>query len=1055
MKNLLAWFIRQGVPTNLLMLGLLFAGILGGMTITQKVFPELSLDRVEIRVDYPGATPDEVESSIVQPIEEQIGGIEGIREVVGVAAEGQGIVTVELISGEDVRKRLEEIKAEVDRITTFPREAERPEIRELTNRHRVIELVVHGAADEASLRELAYQVKSDLVLQPEISFVEVVGVRDYEVAIEFSSERLRELGLSLTEVADRVGAASLELPAGRLVTADGEIRVRTLGRNFDRRDFERLPLIARPDGTQIQLGDVAVVRDGFRDLDLVTRFNGQPAAIVRVYRIGDEQVLRLVDAVEHYVNEELRPQLPEALSVRIWRDDAEELKNRMRLLLKNGALGLFLVFVTLTLFLDLRLALRIASSIAITFVGALAFMNLFGVTINQMSLFGFILAVGIVVDAAIVTGENVFGQAERGRAGIPGTIAATTRIAPPVVFAVSTTIAAFLALIFIPGLMGQFMRDASSVVVIVLTVSLVTALLILPRHLSQVNWQRPAAVPGSAHIERARSRVARDLQRFTDTQLTRAVRLAIANPGITLCAAIGSVVLAVGLIANDLVRVTFFPTIESRYVTAEIELEEGVSAERTLALAEHLARIADDVADELQQRHRLEQPPVLGTLVSVGRSLMLPPPTGVTLQLVEGHKASVSVELTRPGQRPFTGIAFEQLWRERTGVIPEARVLRFSARMVNLGEPVQVELSARDQESLDEAVARLKAHLTQTDGVLEVRDDQDRGKRELRLRLTDSGHHLGLTVSDLARQSRAALFGEEALRVQRGRDEVRVYTRLDERDRADLGLLEHYRIKTPSGALVPLGEVAELSWGQTPSTLQRRNGRRIVTVSANIDLAITTGQQVNETLAQRFLPELAADLPGLLYDFGGEQREQGDVGSRLLRNFLLALFAIYVLIAIPFRSYVQPLIVMAAIPFGLVGAVVGHLLLRLDMTVLSMFGIVGLSGVVINGSLVMIDFINEEYDRGRTWSDAVLEGVRSRFRPVLLTAITTFLGVFPLILERDIQAQFLIPLAVSIGFGVLFGTAILMLVVPALAMLPGVRRPRERDADEELLEGHS
>lgn len=1035
MNGLIGWFVRNGVAANLLMLTLLAAGLVGFLTMGQKIFPEFSLDRIEVRLIYPGASPEEVESAAVQPIEEAIRAVEGVRDLVSVAGEGIAVVTAELAAGQDVRRRLDEIRAEVERITTFPDDVERPEVRELSNRQRVIELAVHGNIEEADLRELAFRIKEDLAALPGISFTQVVGVRDYEVAIEFSPERLRELDLSLPEAAMLIRAASLELPGGRMVTTDGEVFARTLGRNLDRDDFEQLILRSDADGGVLRVRDVATVRDGFRDQDLITRYDGNPAAFVQVFRIGEERLLTLVAEVERYLGDVLRPSLPAGVAVHVWRNDAEELEKRLELLLKNGSAGLILVLLALTLFLDVRLAFFIAISIFVSFVASGAVMSALGLSINQLSLFAFILAIGIVVDAAIVTGENVYSEGQRGVERRAAAITGARRIARPVIFAVTTTMVAFSPLMFIPGTVGRFFREIPQVVIIVLGMSLIAALVILPWQLSLVDWSRRPRHPALRGVERLRAFFAAGLADFTEGPLRRTVRSAMARPLFTLACAVVATALAIGLVANNLVRAGFFPIIEGRYVSAELELEEGTPAAVTEAMARRLLQAATTTGEDLAREFALRRSPVTGVAYSVGRSLAPPTPLGDPVGIIEGHRASVVVELIEPELRPFSSEHFEARWREASAQDVVGRRLRFSSRIVDLGAPVQLELAAREARTRDRAADALVATLARTAGVHSIRDDREAGKRELQFRLTDEGRVLGFTTSDLARQVRAALFGEEAVRVQRGRDEVRILLRLDDAARSSLGWLERYRIKAPGGAMVPLGDVAEITWARSPASIRRRDGQRVVTVSADVDGARITGQQVNDRLEATLLPELVAELPGFSWQFAGEQREQSDVGASLAVAFPLALFAIYALLAVPFRSYLQPVIVMAVIPLGLIGALFGHLLLGLHLTVVSIFGIVGLAGVIINGSLVMIDFINEEYAGGRSWADSVLEGALGRFRPILLTALTTFLGVAPLIFERSIQAQFLIPLAVSIGFGVLVGTLILMLVVPALCML--------------------
>jgi multidrug efflux pump subunit AcrB len=1039
MNRAIGWMARNGVAANLLLVFIIVAGMLGVFTVPQEVFPEFTLDTIQIRVEYRGASPEEVEEAIVQRIEERIDGVEGVRRVTAVASEGVGVVLAELSLGTDEARALDDVKAEIDRIVSFPEDAEEPEVVALTARNRVMEIALYGDVDERTLRELAYRAKDDLASMPEISYVEVAGVREYEISIEVSKDALRAWGITLDEVAAAVRRASLDLPGGDVRTDREEILIRVEGQNYTRADFAEIIVRGSRDGATLRLDQIAEIHDGFEDVDLISRFEGQPAAFVQVFRTGDERVLESVELVQSYLAEELAPALPRGVEYTIWENEADYLDSRISLLLKNGRIGLVLVLIALTLFLNLRLAFWTAIGIFLSFAGTFAVMQALGASINMLSLFGFILAIGIVVDDAIVVGESIYHHRERGAGRMDAAIRGTRRVAVPVTFAVLTTVAAFTPLLFIPGTMGKFMGQIPTVVIAVLLLSLVEALLILPYHLTHLPRPGDERRDGFlGHIRRVQDKVQAALQRFIDGPLERGVRFAARRYGLVLAGATAIVLVVAGLVGGRYIRFSFLPDIEGEEVLAFLEMPEGTPAERTQEVAAYLERVGREVAEDLQAQLPEDHPPLVeAVFTSVGErpSQSRGPSLAASPTFVQANIAELSFRLLDSERRELPASTFEQAWRERVGVVPEARTLTFNSVLIDLGAPVQVELSHPDTASLTRAVESLDAELERFTGVLDVRDDRGRGKRELLLELKPAARTLGVTLDDLARQVRAGFFGAEALRLQRGRDEVRVYVRLPADERNTIADLSDYRIRSPGGGAVPLSEVADVLFGVSASTIRRIDGRRIVTITADVNKAIVTGQEVNGALEREVLPALRASFPGLRHSFGGEQREQAEAIGGMARGFALALVVIYALLAIPFRSYVQPLIIMASIPLGFVGAALGHLIMGLDLGILSLFGIVGLSGVVVNDSLVFIDFINEERRSGKEMAQAIIDAAKIRFRPIFLTSLTTFLGVSPIIFERSIQAQFLVPMAVSLGFGILIATAIIMLVVPALSML--------------------
>lgn len=1032
---------RNSVAANLLMLLILVAGLVSLTTIPQEVFPEFSLDAIQVSVQYPGATPEEVEEAVVRRVEEQIESIEGIRRLTSVAGENIGSVTAELQLGVDVSETLDKVKAEVDRIVTFPEEAEKPEVQELSNRQQVIQLALHGEhVDERVLKELANRIKDDLTSFPDISFVRVAGVRNYEISIEVSEDALRAYGLSLIDVASAVRLGSLDLPGGSVETQTEQVLIRTKGQNYQTEDFENIIVLGRPDGTVVRVGDLATVHDAFEDTDLLTEFDGTRSAFVEVFRTSDERVLEIVDVIKNYVAD-IEPSLPAGIELSIWQDQSKILQSRLSLLVKNGIFGILLVILALTLFLDLRLAFWVSVGIAISFMGAFAVMVYLDVSINLLSLFAFILAIGIVVDDAIVIGENIFYEQAEGGNALEGAIQGATRLARPVIFAVFTTIAAFSPLLFAPGLIGKITQEIPKIVITVLVLSLIESLFILPMHLShkRKHGKRDSLLtPVIRGIERIQEWVTRQLTRFTNGPLHRSLQFSIRNYGIVIAIAIATIIVSVGLVAGGYIRFSFLPDIEGENVIARLEMPQGTPVEETQRLMRYIQQKGAEAVAEIQGNLPDDHPSVIQHVyASVGQqpSLNQGPNAQSGATLIQSHLAEINFELLDAEIRIPSAESIESRWREKVGAIPNAKTLSFSSAIISLGKPIQLELSAPDPAVLDLAVERVKDELAQFDGVFEILDDQEQGKREVQLSLKPLATTLGVTVDGLARQVRSAFYGAEALRIQRGRDEVKVMVRLPEGERNALADVQDLRIRTLSGAQIPLSEVAEASLGYSSSSIQRRDRRRVVTVTADVDPEVISGQEVVSALNASIVPRIQSDYPGLRVSFEGEQREQADALSALMRGFLLAMFVIYALLAIPFKSYGQPLVIMAAIPFGIIGAILGHLLLGLQLGILSLFGIVGLSGVVVNDSLVLIDFVNQKRDEGLAMPEAILVAGKQRFRPIFLTSVTTFLGLFPLILEKSVQAQFLIPMAVSLAFGIIFATFIIMLVVPALAML--------------------
>lgn len=1028
-KGFVAFMARNGVAANLLMMFFLIAGIISYQTIVQEIFADTSLETVQVSVVYPGATPSEVEESVVQKIEEAVKAVEGVKDITATASEGVGSVAIEMELGTDMARALDDVKGEVDQIQTFPADAEEPNIRELTSRESVMRIGIFGDVSERVLKETAYQLEDALSSLDDVSYVETSAVREYEISIEVPQSTLQSLGLSLNSISRTIASSSLDSPAGTIKAQNEEVRVRTLGQNYNQQNFEDIVVVSTANGALVELGQIANVKDGFEDADLVTSLNGKPVAFVEVFRTSDERVLDITAAVRQHLEEKFAPGLAEGLNYSIWRDDSEFLNDRLSLLLKNAAIGLTLVLIALTLFLDIRLAMWTAIGISTAFIGAILLLDLAGSSINMFSLFGFILALGLVVDDAIVVGENIHAQRGLGRTGLGAAISGTQRVTVPVIFAVLTTVAAFSPLFAISGVIGKILADIPLVVIAVLALSLVECLLILPYHLSHLPPPgTPTNNPITGFFDRVQKKVDQYLQAFIDGPLDQTMKFCLKAPFVILAGAVALMIFFASLIPAGIIKVGFFPSIESDIVTANLEMPAGTTSARTAELIAMIERVGREQLDEFDAPGE-----VRGIYSSVGESPPVSGPGG-TLNNLASNLGYVQVSLVAGGDRKIAVRALEDAWRDAVGPVPEAKSLVFSADLFSVGAPVSIELSDPDFEIVEQASERLITELAEFNGVFDIESDQDAGLQEIQLRLKPAARSLGVTLQDVALQVRAAFFGDEALRVQRGREDVRVYIRLPEEERNSIADVERFRVRVPGGE-VALGSIAEVEFGEAPSVIRRTDGRRVTTVTADLNTDIVTGQEIAQRVNEDIMPRLQADYPQLQYTFGGEQEEQEESFGDLGIAFLLALMMIYVLLAIPFKSYIQPFIIMAVIPFGIIGALIGHIILDIQLVILSMFGIIALSGVIVNGSLVLIDFVNENLKNGMPIEEAVIAATKSRFRPIMLTSVTTFLGVAPITFETSIQAQFLIPMAASLGFGVLFGTVILQVLIPTLAYL--------------------
>ena len=1033
MKGAIRWMAQNHVAANLLMMLFVVGGLVMLRSIKQEIFPEVSLDAIQIQVPYPGASPEEIEDGIILKIEESLTGVDGIKEIRSEAREGMGVVLAVIEDSADPDIVLQDIKNEVDRIVTFPEDAEEPVISKLVNRREVISVVVYGDMGEKALREMAEEIRDELLEEPNITQVDLAGVRPYEVSIEIPEETLRALNLSLREVAERVRRASLDVPGGRIKAQGGEILIRTKEKRYTANEYKKIVLLTKDDGTALTLGEIAHVRDTFEDVDLFSRFNGKPAAMVKVFRVGEQKPLEISRTVKSFVQERSKSLAP-GVHLAVWNDTSEILKERMNLLIRNACLGLILVFLVLGAFLEIGLALWVMLGIPISFLGAMFFMPSLGLSINMISLFAFIMALGIVVDDAIVVGESVYDHRSKGKSRLKAAIDGTLEVGVPVVFSVLTTIVAFIPLIFVTGVIGKFIRVIPIVVISIFVVSLIESLFVLPAHLSMGSGRRNGSGNRVHFYDKGRIWVSKGLDRIIWGPYKALLTKALEYRYVTCAISVAILLLVLGVIKGGIIKFTFMPEVESDIIRVFIQLPVGAPVEDTLKVQEFVVEKGLEAVSEFRKRVTNGTNILRGVYAVTGGTIPGGGPTGGSMHFGT-HIANIRMALEPYDIRGFSTTELLNRWRELVGTIPGVDSITFKANLVHMGANIDVQLAHQDPEVLVKAKDRLKRALAAYPGVYNIEDTYAQGKQEFKVRIKAIGKVLGLTEESLGRELRAAFYGAEAVRLQRGRNEIKVMVRFPPSRRKSVYDLETMRIKTPAGGEVPLREVATIIPGRGYSIINRFDRKRVVDVTANVDKKRANAEDILEELKHGILRELEKDYPGLTYTMQGEERERRESMESMMSGFVLALFGIYALLAIVFKSYIQPVIIMLAIPFGIIGAILGHMIMGYNLSILSMFGIVALAGVVVNDSLLLVDKANNEHRRGAPALGSLISAGTRRFRPILLTSLTTFFGLTPMILETSVQAQFLIPMAISLGFGILFATFITLLIIPAFYLV--------------------
>lgn len=1016
---------RNSIAANLLMVILLGGGVWSAIVMQKEVFPQFQLDVVEVRVGYPGAAPSEVEQGILRPIEEAVRGVEGIREITSRAREGRGEVNIELVAGQQRMKAFQDIDQAVSRIRTFPEQIEQPEVQLQTRQQEVMQVALYGPIDVWALRQLAEQLRDQLQSHEKITQVELRRVPRYVTHVEIPRQKLREYGLTLPDVAEIIRTSSQDVPAGSVQTTAGEILLRVKARKQWADEFAAMELLSGSEGPRVTLGDVATIRDGFEEVGFHSQFSQTPSVELDIYRVGSQSPIDIAKAVEQTMKE-FEPILPPGVKWRVDRNNAEEFRRRLSLVLENAALAVVIVLGILALFLEFRLAFWVMMGMAVSFIGGVLLLPLVGVSINMISLFGFLVVLGIVVDDAVVVGENVYEKRHALENHEHAAVDGTREVAAPVTFSILTNIVAFVPLMFIPGETGKFWGPLPVVVILVLSLSLVESLFILPAHLAHVREAGRKHRGVGWRLHQGQQGFARGFNRLVDVVYRPILSFCLRYRYVTASTALGLFLIVGGYATSAHMGMILMPEVSADEIEAGVRMPVGTTQAQSAEIAEAVTAASVRMFEE-HNLHEVAE--------------------GIKTNVRGQDFIDVEIVMKPPDQRDMTANEVIELWRDSIGDLPGVAQVTFEAESGPGGyrQDISIDLSHRDVDVLEKASRALLERVERFKNARDISDNYDKGKIQYDFRLRPEGRALGLTDEELGEQLRGAFFGSLALRLLRGTNEIEVRVKLPEEQREDIHHLEDLVVRTPSGAEVPLMDVAEVRKGQAFSSINRRDGRRVVNVSMDIEpkRAVT---QVIEALRNEELPELRKDFPGITWTFEGSDAEMRRATSSLWGSFGLALAVIYSLLAIAFRGYIQPLIVLVAIPFGIVGAVLGHVLLGYDLSLVSLMGVIALSGVVINDSLIMIDFANRHRNRraaqdepepapGQAALDAISQAGVRRFRPILLTTLTTFGGLMPLIFEKSLQAQYIIPMAISLGFGILFSTAIILVLVPCLYLI--------------------
>ena len=1012
MNGSIRWFIDNPVAANLLMILLLIGGALAIPALNKQFFPEIEINSVSVSMVYPGASPREVEEQICARIEEAVHDLRGIKEIRSVAQQGLGTVLIEAAQGYDTSQLTAEIKTRVDAINTFPGDAERPVVVENAYRHLMAVVNIAGDISERELKILGERLRDDLSSEPYVSIVELRDPRPYEVAVEVSEETLRRYGITFNDVVNAIRGSSLNLPAGAIKAVSGDIRLQTRGQAYGRVDFEQIPLITQADGVNITLGDVANVQDGFADIDIQNRFNGQRSHALEVFVTSDPQTLRTSEVVHEWIDQ-TRPSLPEGVSLTMWRDSSVPFVGRVDTLLKNGIGGLGLVFLVLLLFLRPKLALWVCVGIGVAFMGTFFVLQYTGTSLNMISLFAFLLILGIVVDDAIIVGEAIHTHQTNGHPGVEGASMGASSVVKPVMYAVISTMIFFVPMLFMPGDMATAAQAIPVVVILALAFSLIESLWILPSHLAHMGPERPSKSALLRSLETVRSRCADGLVNFSKQQyqpfLEKALRHNLLVCGLFLVA----LVMSLAVYGGGWIRSAFFPQVNSDYIQVEVTLPDGGAFGRSLEVMDRVEQAAIALREDYNARAEFQEQVAIGNISATARE----------------NQVYVIVEtLSEAVDTQALAVEFEQSW----GDLGPVESLQVDYTINHLGKPITLVLTSSSVAELQAVSAEMRAVLQTYPGVYNINDSLEAPRDEIVLDLKPQAETLSVSLSDLARQVREAFYGAEAQRIPRIKEDVKVMVRYPEEERLSVDDLGELRIRLPEGTEVPFDTVAEVSVEPGYQKIERLDRKRILVVSADVVTGMSSPRAIVDSVINEYLPVWQQQYPSVTVALDGELEEETAFMTAMVTYMGLALLVIYGLMAIPFKSYWQPFLILTAVPFGVMGAILGHLILDWQVSMFSILGVIACAGVVVNDNLVLIDRVNSLRNTGASLYDALVLGARDRFRPIILTSLTTFIGLLPIMSETSVQAQFLIPMVTSLAFGVLFATGVTLILVPCL-----------------------
>ena len=1028
-KGLISWFSRNPVAANLVMVLVFFAGAISLATISKEMFPRSERNMISISVPYPGAAPVEVEKGVILPMESVLEGLQGIKKITSGADRDYGRIYLEIEASEDINDVLTQVENRIDSIVDLPDDMEKPTIKKLDSNIWAIGVVVYGELTKPERKALGDQVYDEVLALPEVKDLNLYGAGTYEISIEVKEDRLRELNLTLSEVANAVRVSSLDLPAGIIRSEAGNVLIRTEGKAYVGQDFENIVLRSQVDGTQLLLSDVAEVRDGFTDTIFLNHFDRETAITLAISSLEGQNVLAISEAIHRYVDKK-RDTLPKGLSITTFNDLAYDLQGRLDMMSENLVLGGILVALVLGLFLNLKVAFWVILGIPVSFAGAFWLMPMGAVTVNVLSLFAFIMVLGIVVDDAIVIGESVFSEAKAEfqqkrdageipdggyEASVETVVAGAQRVAIPSTIGVLTTMAAFFPIIFIGGSFGGITSAIGIVVILCLTFSLIESKLILPAHLVGLKFGQPANESVS-FVRGIQSKVSQGLKYFIDNIYGVWLRRALRNRYITLAGFLGALIIALGAVGSGIARFEFFPMVPGDGVQAEIIMQDGASVESML----DTIAVVEDAIFAVDEKYRLENPGETGLVENVA------------FFVTSDVTANFRVVLTRSEFRTLSATEIERLWRDEVGLLPDVRKQKYSSGQGPSGAKISLSLSGSDPEELTLAGMDLQQELSTFPGVYDIYNSQGSGSKEVLINLKPYASQIGITLSDVARQVRQAFYGEEAQRIQRDSDTVKVMVRYPYDERRSILTLENMHIRAGNGEAVAIGEVAEISLGVGLTAIDRLDRKRTVTVTAEVEADKIQSGDVVKDVTTNFVPQLLERYPSVSFRLSGGTQEQNEYYGKMAVGFLAALFMIYGLLAVPLRSYIQPVVIMSVIPFGFIGAVIGHMVFSVSINILSVFGIIALAGVVVNDSLILVEFANRGRKDNLSLEDAIVSAGKKRFRAILLTTLTTFVGLLPLLFETSVQAQFVIPMALSLSFGILFASTITLVLIPCL-----------------------